>query len=880
MLGVRNPYKGNSPVGVDDGLAKSAYVWFDELRLTDFNNKGGWAALGRADVKLADFATVSVSGSHTTSGFGTLDSKPEDRTLFDNTTYNIAATLDLGRLLPAKANIKIPTYINIANSTNMPEYDPSRPDILLSTTLSQAKNPIQRDSIRNVSEDYTMRRSYNFTDVKKVRLNPNQKMHFWDLENWSLSYSYNEYLHHDFTTLSDLEKTYHAAFVYNYVSQPKYITPLQKLIKKNSLALIRDINFDLFPTRVNFSINFDRFYSENTLRNNDPADPVLPTTTFNKSFLIKRLYGIGWNITKSLSLDFDATNLSTVDEPYGRLTGNKTDSLWHNLVTLGRTTNYTHNIVLNYNIPFNKIPGLDWITAQAKYSTNFTWQSEPEFAISDPQFNVGNSIQNARRVEVSPVLNFTGLYRKFAALKNVGNPDDKSFKNVLLGILTGVKTITGSFTRTDATFLPGYLPQSNLGGYDLNYNAPGINFLLGGQADLRAKAVAGGWLSTDSLQNQLYVRNYTEDYRAKITIEPIRDLRIELSGFKTQDRTYQSNFKYNYNNLTFENQAPITSGDYTISYLSIATAFKSESGVNNTSQPFSNFQLYRSIISKRLGLTNPNSGGTLPGSNFADGYSAASQNVVVPAFLAAYSGKSPGAVGLSQFPSIPMPNWSITYSGLAKISFLKDIFDSFNLKHGYNSSYTVSGYGSLLQYQENNGAPSARDANGDFLPQYQFSSVTILEQFVPLLGADMRFKNSMTANVEYRQSRMLSLSVLNSQLTQQNDRFIVLGFGYKTKNFRFPFGMFNNTILKNDLTFKVDFALHDNKTLIYQADVLAAQVSSGAQNIQYRPSIDYALNQRFNLSLFYDSNLTKPYTSQSFNTAFTNFGFDLKLLLQ
>jgi cell surface protein SprA len=155
-----------------------------------------------------------------------------------------------------------------------------------------------------------------------------------------------------------------------------------------------------------------------------------------------------------------------------------------------------------------------------------------------------------------------------------------------------------------------------------------------------------------------------------------------------------------------------------------------------------------------------------------------------------------------------------------------------------------------------------------------------MEQFVPLLGADIRFKNSMTASFEYRQSRILSLSVLNSQLTQQNENDIVVGFGYKTKNFRFPFGLFNNTILKNDINFKIDFALRDNKTLIYQADVTAAQVSSGAQNITYRPSIDYSLSPRFNLNLFYDSNLTRPFTSQSFNTAFTNFGVNLKLLLQ
>jgi cell surface protein SprA len=287
----------------------------------------------------------------------------------------------------------------------------------------------------------------------------------------------------------------------------------------------------------------------------------------------------------------------------------------------------------------------------------------------------------------------------------------------------------------------------------------------------------------------------------------------------------------------------------------------------------------RAIISQRLGSLNPNSV-ALPVNGYSDGYGPNSQNVLVPAFLAAVTGKNAGSSGLSQFPAIPIPNWQITYNGLSKISFFSDLFDSFDIKHGYRSSYNLSGYSSLLQYQETNGAVSSRDANNDFLPFYQFSAVTIFEQFVPLIGFDMRFKNSMTANFEYRQSRSLSLSVLNSQLSQQNENILVFGWGYHTKSFRFPFGWFSETKQNNDVNFKIDFALRDNKTIIYQADVQQAQISSGAQNITIRPSIDYVINQRFNLNLFYDSNITKPYTSQTFNTAFTNFGIILKLLLQ
>ena len=592
---------------------------------------------------------------------------------------------------------------------------------------------------------------------------------------------------------------------------------------------------------------------------------------------------MGWNLTKSLTLDIDATNLATVDEPAGRLDGLKKDTLWHNILSLGRTTNYNHTLTLNYNVPINKLPFMDWTNLIARYTTHFTWQAQPLFAINDPSYDVGNSIQNSRTIQLNPTFNMVNLYNKFPFLrnatdKNKKDDDGSSLGKVLIGLLTSVKNVSAAYTRTEGTFLPGYLPNSSFAGEDFNYNAPGIGFLLGSQADVRQKAVTNGWITTDTLQNQLYVKTLNEDLHFKASLEPFKYLTIDLIAFKTQDHSYQTNFKYLPATGSFLNLSPITTGDYTISYMSIATAFSKISGVDNSSSVFNKFLSDRTIVSQRLGKQNPNSLTTAGG--YADGYSANSQNVVVPAFLAAYTGRNANTVGLSGFPNIPIPNWDIRYTGLAHIPFLADMFESVDVRDGYRSTYTIGNYATLLQYAESGGAVSSRDANNDFLPMYQFSSVTIFEQFVPLLGIDVRFKNNVTANLEYRQSRALSLSLSNSQLSQQNENDIVFGIGYKTKNFRFPFGLFDGKKLNNDLTFKIDFSVRDNKTLIYQADVPGAEISSGAQNITYRPEIDYMINQRFNLSLFYDSNITRPYTSQTFNTAFANFGINLKLLLQ
>lgn len=878
MLGVRNPLKPASNSSNDDGLDKDGTLWFDELRLTNFDQKGGWAATAHLNAKLADFADVTVSGSKSTVGFGTLDSKLADRSLYDTRMYDVAANLELGKFFPDKSGVHIPTYINFSSQISMPEYDPSSPDITLKQTLAATSDSKKRDSIRNAAEDYTLRKSISFTNVHIGKDNK-AKQHFWDISNFNATYSYSEYQHHDNTTQNDLEKTYKAELDYNYTSQPKYYSPFAKAIKNNMLALLRDVNFSILPTRLNFSITFDRFYSENTLRNNDPNNYIPIPTTFNKTFNITRVYGIGWNLSKSLTMDIDATNLSTVDEPAGRINGLKVDTLWKNLLRLGRTTNYNHTLNFNYTVPLAKIPYMDWTSMIVRYSTNFHWQTQPLFAIDDPQYDVGNSIQNSRTIQLSPTLNFDQFYNKLSFVKRALSKDNSNgVTRFFAGLLTSIKSLSGTYTRTEGTFIPGYLPNSNLFGEDLSYGAPGIGFLLGSQADLRQKAITNGWISTDTLQNQLYVKTLNEDLRLKGSFEPIKYLRIDLQAFKTQDHTYQTNFKSVDGSSNIQSLNPVTSGDYSISYLTINTAFKKTKGADNTSPTFQKFLDNRAIISQRLGKANPNStAASVDG--FSDGYSASSQNVLVPAFLAAYSGKDASKAGLSQFPNIPIPNWQIAYNGLSHIPFFMDMFDSFDVTHGYRSTYSVSGFSTLAQYQTANGAVSSRDANNDFLPFYQFSQVTIFEQFVPLLGLSARFKNNMTGNFEYRQSRSLSLSLLNSQLAQQNERDLVFGWGYHAKNFRFPFGLFSGKH-DNDVTFKVDFSLQDLKTLIYRADVQAAEVSSGSQNITVRPSIDYVINQRFNLNLFYDSSITRPYTSQTFNTAYTNFGINMKLLLQ
>ncbi len=879
MLGVKNPLKNPANPGEDDGLDKNAQIWFNELRLTQFDERGGWAATARMNAQLADFADVNISGSKSTIGFGSLEKRVSERNRADNVFFDISSSMELGKFLPKKTGVKIPMFISYSSQISTPQYDPRTPDIELKTALDVATKA-EKKEILNYAQDYTTRNSISFTNVRKERTDLDKKPQLWDVENLNASYAYTKFAHRDFINQNNIQQTYRASLAYNYAGQSKSYEPLAKIIKSNTLALLKEINFSLLPNSINFRIDLDRYYSENSLRNNDPNNAIPINTTFNKNFLITRVYGISWNFTRSLTLDFDATNYSIIDEPEGRINGVKRDTLWQNLKRLGRTTDYSHNLNVTYNLPVNKIPGMDWLNVTTRYGTSFNWQTEPLSTLRNPLIDLGNTIQNSRIIQINPNLNLASLYNKFGFVRKAGSgtADKQSGAGFLVGLLTGVKNIVGAYTQTRGIFMPGYLPKTNYFGIDDITGAPGLGFVFGSQRDIRSMAVNSGWLTQDTLQSQLYVNTLREDLSFTSLIEPIRDLTITLTANKNRTSNFSTNYRYDRDSRGFEDFSPYTTGDYSVSFISLSTAFSEKSG-STVSKLFNQFMANRQIISQRLGAQNPNSNGVAGG--YADGYDKNAQDVVVSSFIAAYSGRSASSVGLNSLPSIPLPNWRLNYRGLTRISFLAERFNSIDVRHSYRSVYSVNSFNSLLRYQESNGSVISReDVNGgNFLPKFQYSQVTIAEQFAPLIGVDTRLKNNMTANFEYGRSRLLGLSLANSQLAQLTENNMVFGVGYRTNKFRFPFGLFKGLKTDNNMDFKLDIAVRDNKTVIYRADITEAEVSSGAKNITFRPSVDYVLNQRFNIRVFYDSNVTKPYTSQTFNTSFSNFGFSLRITL-
>lgn len=875
MLGALNPLKGGLGGGAqDDGLEKSGTIWFNELRLTDFDREGGWAATARLHAKLADFANISVSGRKSTIGFGTLDQRLSNRNRSEDLYFDIISNAELGKFFPVSAGIRVPFYFSYTNQQSTPEYNPLMPDMELNSALANLGRN-QRDSLLRVTQEYMTRKSFNFTNVRKIRTNMDRRSRPWNIENFSGTYSFSENYQRDHLTELALQQNHRAALDYTFTSDGlRFIEPLKNRIKSNYLDLFREFNFNLMPSLLNFRIDVNRTYNENTLRANSP-DNFIPVvgTMYNKNFVMNRLYGISWNLTKALKLDFNATNYAIIDEPDGKLDAFKRDTLWSNFWKLGRTTDYNHMLNLTYSLPVHLLPGLDWITVDTRYGAQFHWQAEPLFSMNSADMSLGNSVQNGRTIQVNPRLSFNNLYNKFGFVRRGSGPDASGISSFLVGLLTSVKDVNAAYTRTDNTFLPGYLPKSNALGMDFDMSAPGWGFVFGSQRDIRQRAASAGWITTDSLQNQLYTRAKTEDISVRAMVEPIRSLQIDVTALRNKNLNFNSLFRYNPANQSFESVTPYESGMFTISTVTIGTSFRDPDAL------YRSFERNKRQISSRLGALNPNSAGA-DAEGFATGYGKESQEVVLNAFLATYSGYDPESRTLRTFPKIPLPNWRMTYSGLSGLQIFEDFLSSITLSHAYSNQYSINGFNTTSRYGELNGASAVTDVKGDFLPKYQFQQVSIFEQFVPLLGVDTRFKNGLTASSEYRKSRTLMLSLQNSQLSLQQDEAIVVGMGYRTNSFQFPFGWFSQLKLNNDLNFRFDFALNDTKTVVYRSESNEAEISAGTKTISIRPSVDYMINQRFNIRLFYDSNAIKPYTSQTFANSYMNFGFNLRVMLQ
>lgn len=882
-------------------------VWFNELRLSDMDNKGGMAAVVNLDTNLSDLLTVSATGKRSTAGFGALEQGPNERSREDIFQYNFVSNLSLGKLLPKKWGLNLPFNYAVGEEIITPLYDPFNQDIRLQQLIDITTNQEEKDNIRNRAIDYTKRRSINFIGVKKER-GEKQKPHVYDPENLTLSHSYNEVERHDFEIESFIDKQVNTTVDYAFTFQSKPFEPFKKtkfFNKSDYWKLLSDFNFNYLPSNISFSSNIVRQYNRQEFRQVEVAGIGLEPL-YRRNFLFNYQYGFNYNLTKALKLNFTASSNNIVKNYLDENNiPDNTVTIWDDYWNVGNPNQHNQQLTVNYELPINKIPLFSFIKSTYNYVGNYSWQKASAAlltveALDGTFYNLGNTVQNSATQKLNTAFNMDSFYRYIGLVKkskktnkpipkvlpkpgqkvtNIQTQQIETDGNLFLegirGILTSVKNLQINYTENRGTVLPGYLPSLGFFGT----SRPTIGFVLGSQDDIRFEAAKNGWLTNypEFNQNFTQVTNRALNFTANMDLFP--DFKIDL----TADRAYADNFseQFDVSSGQYNSRSPYSTGNFSISTIMIKTAFKN-SDIDESSA-FKDFRGNRIIVANRLAEKYYNSSSfPTDAEGFPVGFGKNSQAVLLPSFMAAYTGlvsdkigQSAAGVTLSAFRNFPIPNWIAKYSGFMKYTFFKENFKRFSLQHSYRASYTINSFRSNLDYNIN---PNGVDVGGNFFNKTIIANINLVEQFNPLVRIDFELNNSMKFLAEMKKDRALSMSFDNNLLTEVQGIEYIVGMGYRFKDVAFSSKFADNAmgVIKGDINIKADFSYRNNQTMVRYLDYENNQLAGGQNIWSARLTADYSLSKNLTTIFYYDHSFSKAVISTSFPLTNVRAGFTLR----
>ena len=668
-----------------------------------------------------------------------------------------------------------------------------------------------------------------------------------------------------------------------------------------------------------------------------------------------------------------------------------------NVRDFGRMRNFRQGVSLSYTLPFKYLPGLDWITAKAQYDGDYNWTAGSQLlnnvilANSTDELDmqvVGNTIQNSQRRAFNTTLAFDKLYDKIPYLKSIskkprrtartsrrGAPrpanndraadrrrntrEASTFEKIFIRPLLSLREVKLSYSEDLTTVVPGFLETPKYLGVGAAQQ-PGYAFAFGIQPDLQSFLFdlgTNGHISTNPFLNQQVNQSTITTFDGKIELEPWADLTINVDFKKsfTNNDALDYVFGPDLNNTLPVNQIDQDAyefavrgfrsfGSYETSFWTLQTLF----GYDIQSL-FRQFEKNRIAVSERLlnihNSTNPNDPrANLPHDNdgplFTQGYGRQNQDVLIPAFIAAYTNQNPDEVNLdlteqiSKNSYIPKPNWELRYNGLNKLPWFKDIFSSVSISHGYNGQLEVNSFQTDLQYDkyyepdfpltnvpnQNNfdiGFIDPLISTRNYFSRYEIPDIVISERFAPVFGIDIKTVNDMNINFEFAKARTLSLDLGVGQLNEVNTTEVLFGFGWVLQDVNIPFltgrkikipkirasadtkdgvkigdddkeeerentrgGERGVNVEQNKMNITFNFGLRDDVTFLHELDSGASsKATRGLKSISIAPAVDYDINKNFTLRAFVDYQLTEPYVSDSFRSTRINGGITARFNL-
>ena len=469
-------------------------------------------------------------------------------------------------------------------------------------------------------------------------------------------------------------------------------------------------------------------------------------------------------------------------------------------------------------------------------------------------------------------------------------------------ILTMIRTVNLSYRHQYSMTLPGFIPNVGdaFGQRTGSVMAPGLGFAFGLTGDEYIETARNnGWLLCSDDVATPANTSATEDLQLRATLEPVRDLKIDLSATRTATKSRSVQFMYEGSPTTY-------SGSFTMTTISLRSALEGMGDANNGYNSPSFNEFCGKVNAFRDRVQAQYEGSSVQDANPVNAYGA---DVLIPAFLDTYTMGAGGSLDIFPVLTRLLPNWSIRYGGLAKLPWIRDHFKSVNLNHSYKSVYSVGSYASYSSWMEYMGDLGyVKAADGSLTPssRYNISTVSINEAFSPLLGVDMTFNNNLTCKVEYRTTRVLNLSMTSVQINESQSKDWVIGMGYKISNFNL-FGSGSGSSRKasggkgrnddnknnssktqttskkginHDLNTRLDVSFRRQAAITRDIASGVSSASSGNSALKISLQADYTLSRMLTLTAYYDRQTNTPLlSSSSYPTTTQDFGVSLKFSL-
>jgi cell surface protein SprA len=587
MVGIRN-------VKTNDAASHCAEVWINELRLTNFNNSGGWATTGQIQAKLADLGNLALTGTYKSPFWGSVESKINDRSRETDAIWDVNSSINAGKFFPAGLKITLPVFFSYGQTKITPLFNPLDPDVRMASIRKAPISDGLRDSISNQTIDYTERKGFNVTNVridglKRAKAKPMPL----DVSNFSFTYAYNEIFKRSVNVEYNYNRQQRGSLQYAFtIKEPLTIKPFTKIkfLDNKWLGLIRDFNLQLLPNSFSWSMDANRNYA--AVKNRDitsfygkASDSFINPALVNKNFTLSRNYTLIWNISKSIKFDYSANNDGRILEPrgeywksdkvnrdsvlntflYGRIDTIRQEGQIKTLTRgrFGENTVYRQNMNVNVDIPINRIYIFDFIKSTYRYGGTYTWNRRP-FAAVD---SIGNTIQNTNSQSLTGNFEMMKLYNKIPFFKRVNNPVPKvpktkksplteaqagpkkamatvtettapkennisDFAALLAKTVMMVKNISITFQKSGGQLMPNFKPNSQYGGMDFeNKQAPGFLFTTGlPDGNIRQNSIRNGWIAPNANQTTAYTENIKTDFTYRANVEPHSSFKIEFTG--------------------------------------------------------------------------------------------------------------------------------------------------------------------------------------------------------------------------------------------------------------------------------------------------------------------------------------------------------------